>query len=144
MGQSNVTCKATDAAGNSASNTFQINVRRLKGEGSVKVVGGYRQCLSSGQSMWVEAEGYTANSYVTIQLQSSTLEITSLKTMRADKKGRVRLFVKVPIVAAGDADVVVAGPAGTNDLVRMVPVKIAPNRHHYGRMIYFLRNRQCD
>jgi hypothetical protein len=94
--------------------------------------------------MWVEAEGYTANSYVTIPLQSSNLEITTLKTVRADKKGRVRLFVKVPIVAAGEADVVVTGPAGNDDLVRMVPVKIARNRHQYGRMIYLLRNRPCD
>lgn len=144
MGRSTVTCKATDAAGNSASNTFQIDVRRSKGGGSAKVVGGSRQCLSSGQSMWVEAEGYTAKSNVTIQLQASNLDITSLKTIRADKKGRVRLFVKVPLVAAGDADVVVTGPAGNNDLVRMVPVKIAPNRHQYGRMVHFLRNRQCD
>jgi HYR domain len=145
VGQSKVACTATDASGNSGSTTFQINVRSLKGNGSAKVVGGYRQCLTSGQSVWVEAEGYTANSNVTIQLQQSNLEITRLKTVRADKKGRVRLLVKVPtVVAAGDADVVVTGPAGNDDLVRMIPVKIARNRHHYGRMISFLGNRQCD
>jgi len=108
------------------------------------VVGGSRQCVASGQAVWVEAEGYTANSYVTIQLQSSSLEVTRLKTVRADKKGRVRLFVKVPKSAAGDADVVVMGPSGNDDLVRMMPLKIARNRPQYGRMLSYLRHRQCD
>jgi hypothetical protein len=119
-------------------------VRSLKSNGSAKVVGGYRQCLASGQAVWVEAEGYTANSSVTIQLQSSNLEVTRLTTVRADKKGRVRLFVRVPNAAAGDADVVVIGPSGNDDLVRMMPVKVARNRHQYGRMLSFLRSRQCD
>jgi hypothetical protein len=144
MGQTKVACKATDAAGNSASSAFQVTVRSLKSSGSAKVVGGYRQCLSAGQALWVEAEGYTANATVTIQLQSSSLEITRLKVVKADKKGRVRLFVMVPNTTAGDADVVIVGPSGNDDLMRMVPVKIAQNRHQYGRMMSFLRNRQCD
>ena len=111
IGLTKVTCKATDKAGNSASSSFQITVRSLK-NGSAKVVGGYRQCVASGQPLWVEADGYTANSNVTVQLQSSSLEVTRLKTLHADKKGRVRLFVKMPNATAGDADVVVVGPAG--------------------------------
>jgi hypothetical protein len=144
MGQTKVACKATDASGNSASSAFQVTVRSLKSSGSAKVVGGYRQCLSAGQALWVEAEGYTANATVTIQLQSSSLEVTRLKVVKADKKGRVRLFVKVPSTTAGDADVVIVGPSGNDDLMRMVPVKVARNRHQYGRMLSFLRNRQCD
>jgi HYR domain len=145
-GVTKVTCTATDAAGNAASNTFQVTVRSPKSNASAKVVGGgHRQCLTTGESVWVEAEGFTANSYVTIQLQSSSLEVTRLKTVRADRKGRIRLLVKVPTAAAGDADVVVLGPAGNDDLVRMIPVKVARNRHQYGgRILSFLRNCQCD
>ena len=144
VGVTKVTCTATDGAGNSASNAFKITVRSVKSNGSSKVVGGYRQCVTSGQSVWVESDGYAANSNVTIQLQSSSLEVTRLKTVRADKKGRVRLFVKVPTATAGDADVVVMGQSGTDDLVRMLPVTVSRNRHQYGRMMYFLRNRGCD
>jgi HYR domain len=146
MGVSKVTCTATDAAGNAGSSTFQMTVRSPKSGGSAKVVGGgSRQCLTPGQSVWVEAEGFTSNSYVTIQLQSSSLEVTRLKTLRADKKGRVRLFVKIPTASFGDADVVVLGPSGDDDFVRMLPVKIARNRHQYGgRILAFLRNCQCD
>jgi hypothetical protein len=81
---------------------------------------------------------------VTIQLQSSSLEVTRLTTVHSDKKGRVRLFVRIPNATAGAGDVVVVGPSGNDDLVRMLPVTIARNRHQYGRMLSFLRNRQCD
>jgi hypothetical protein len=54
-------------------------------------------------------------------------------------------FVTIPTAAPGDADVVVQGPAGNDDLVRMLPVKLARNRHQYGgRVLAFLRNCQCD
>jgi HYR domain len=146
IGVTKVTCKATDAAGNSATNAFQVTVRSAKSNGSAKVVGGgYRQCLTSGQSVWVEAEGFTGESTVTVQLQSSSLEVTRLKTIKADRKGRVRLLVKIPNASAGDADVVVIGPAGNDDLVRMIPVKVGRNRHQYGgRLLSFLRSCQCD
>jgi hypothetical protein len=36
------------------------------------------------------------------------------------------------------------GPSGNDDLVRMMPLKIARNRPQYGRMLSYLRNRQCD
>jgi hypothetical protein len=86
VGLTKVTCTATDSAGNSASNNFQVTVRSLKANGPAKVVGGYRQCVSAGQALWVEAEGYTANSSVTIQLQSSSLEVTRLKTCEPTRR----------------------------------------------------------
>jgi hypothetical protein len=141
-----VTCSATDAAGNTASSTFKVTVRNPKSEGSAKIIGGgYRQCLTPGQSMWIEAEGFSPNATVTIQLQASSLEVVPLTTARADKKGRVRQLVKTPVATPGEADVVVMGPAGNEDLVRMLPVKVANTRHQYGgRILGILRNCQCD
>jgi hypothetical protein len=146
IGKTKVTCSATDAAGNKASSSFHVTVRTPKKNGSAKVIGaGYHQCVIAGQYVWVEAEGYTPGSEVTMQLQSSSLEMIPLLTTNADKKGRVRQFVKIPTAAPGDADVVVMGPAGNDDLVRMLPVKVARNRHQYGgRILAFLRNCQCD
>jgi hypothetical protein len=145
MGLTRVSCASTDAAGNKASSTFKVTVRKPKHDGSLKIIGGDRECATPGQSVWVEAEGFTPGSSVTIQLQSSTLEIIRLATARADKKGRVRLVVKIPGVAAGDADVVVIGPAGNEDLVRMLPMKVARNRHHYGgRILSLMHNARCD
>ena len=64
------------------------------------------------QFAWVEAEGFTSGATVTIQLQSSSLEVIRLQTARADRKGRVRQLVRIPAASAGEADVVVIGPAG--------------------------------
>jgi hypothetical protein len=145
-GKTKVTCSATDAAGNKATSTFQVTVRNPKSEGSAKVIGaGYRNCVKAGQWVWVEAGGFTGGAEVAIQLQSSSLDVTRLQMARADKKGRVRQFVKIPAAAPGDADLVILGPAGNDDLVRMLPVKVARNRHQYGgRILAFLRNCQCD
>jgi hypothetical protein len=142
-GSTQVTCSATDAAGNTASTTFQVTVRRPKNKGSSKIFGGEHQCITPGQSVWVEAEGFTSGSNVTVQLQSSSLEIIPLTTARADKKGRVQLVVKMPPTSAGDADIVLSGPAGNDDLVRMLPVKVGRMRHQYGgRVLAFLHS--CD
>ena len=145
-GLTSVTCSATDAAGNAASSTFKVTVRGQKSGGSAKIVGGGdRQCLTPGQSVWIEAEGFSPNATVTIHLQASSLEVMPLTTARADKKGRVRQVVKTPAAAPGEADVVVIGPAGNDDLVRMLPVKVANIRHQYGgRTLGFLRNCGCD
>jgi hypothetical protein len=95
--------------------------------------------------MWIEAEGFSPNAAVTIELLSSSHEIIPLTTAHADKKGRVRQFVQTPTAAAGDADVVVTGAAGNDDLVRMLPVKVANARHQYGgHILGFLRNCKCD
>ena len=114
--------------------------------GSARVFGGgSHQCVTSGQSVFVEAEGFTPGAEVTTQLQTSNLDVIHLQTAHADKKGRVRQFVKVPTAVAGEADVVVMGASGNDDLVRMLPVKVATNRHQYGgRVLAFLRNCQCD
>ena len=141
MGQTKVTCAATDAARNTASSTFKVTVRNSKSGGSAKVVGGgSHQCLTPGQWMWIEAEGFSANATVTIQLQSSSLNVVRLATVHADKKGRIRQLVKTPPAPAGEADVVLMGPAGNDDLVRMVPVKVAARHQHGGRILSFLRN----
>ena len=63
-----------------------------------------------------------------------------LATVHADKKGRIRQLVTTPPAPAGEADVVLMGPAGNDDLVRMVPVKVAVRHQHGGRILSFLRN----
>jgi hypothetical protein len=145
-GLTKVTCSATDAARNTASSTFKVTVRNSKSGGSAKVVGGgSHECLTPGQLMWIEAEGFSPNATVTIQLQSSSVNVVRLATVHADKKGRVRQLVTVPPAPAGEADVVLMGPAGNDDLVRMVPVKVANARHQYGgRVLSFLRNCGCN
>ena len=142
VGLTKVTCSAKDAAGNAASSTFKVTVHNSKSGGSARVIGGgFQQCLTPGQSMWVEAEGFSPNATVTIQLQSSSTSVVRLATVHADKKGRIRQLVTTPPAPAGEADVVVMGPAGNDDLVRMLPVKVANARHQYGgRILSFLRN----
>ena len=94
MGLTKVTCSAKDAAGNAATSTFKVTVHNSKSGGSAKVVGGgFHQCVTPGQLMWVEAEGFSANATVTIQLQSSSLKVVRLATVHADKKGRIRQLV---------------------------------------------------
>jgi hypothetical protein len=145
LGLTRVTCTATDAAGNAASSTFKVTVHSAKSGGSAKVVGVGHKCLTPGQSMWIEAEGFSPNADVTIELLSSSHEVIPLATAHADKKGRVRQFVQTPTAAVGDADVVVMGAAGNDDLVRMLPVKVANAQHQYGGPILgFLRNCKCD
>jgi hypothetical protein len=145
MGRTQVKCTSTDAAGNTGSNTFQVTVRSPKTNGAAVPIGGDRRCVAPGQYAWVEAEGFTANSNVTIQLQSSTLQVIKMQTVRADRKGRVRLVVRIPAAAAGDADVVLLGQAGNDDLVRMLPIKLGhAGQKHGGKAMSYLRNRNCD
>jgi hypothetical protein len=143
-GRTVVTCTATDAAGNAASSAFQVTVRNARTYGLAIAIGGDRRCVNPGQFAWVEAEGFTPGSKVTIQLQSSSLDVTRLETVRADRKGRIRQIVRIPQAAAGDADVVVIGPAGNDDFVRMLPVKVARARYQHGGFLRALRNRYCD
>ncbi|HEY4608457.1 MAG TPA: HYR domain-containing protein, partial [Ilumatobacteraceae bacterium] len=145
MGRTQVKCSSTDAAGNTASSAFQVTVRTPKTNGVARPIGGDHRCVASGEYAWIEAEGFTANSTVTVQLQSSTLQVTKLQTVRADHKGRVRLVVRIPATTAGDADVVLLGQAGNDDLVRMLPIEIGLGGHkHGGKAMSYLRNRNCD
>jgi len=145
MGRTQVKCTSTDAAGNTANSAFQVTVRSPKTNGAALPIGGDRRCVASGQYAWIEAEGFTANSQVTVQLQSSTLQVTKLQTVRADRKGRVRLVVRIPSVPAGDSDVVLIGQAGNDDLVRMLPLKVGrAGQKHGGKAFSYLRNRNCD
>ena len=74
------------------------------------------------------------------------MDVVRLQTAVADSKGRVRQIVTMPTAAPGDADVVVTGPAGAKDLVRMLPLRIARGDHHHhgGAVIALLRHRDCD
>ena len=147
-GRSQVTCSATDRAGNTGSSGFQVTVRRPKTDGLAKVLGGGRdlRCVAPNQFVWLVAEGFTPGSTLTIQLQTASLDVVPLQTAHADGKGRVRRFVKLPAgVAVGDADVVVMGPAGGDDLVRMLPVTVTRGHHHHGgALVAILRNRECN
>ena len=145
MGRTHVQCSSTDAAGNKGTSAFQVTVRTPKTNGVVRPVGGDHRCVASGQYAWIEADGFTAESKVTVQLQSSTLQVTKLQTVRADRKGRVRLVVRMPAASTGDADVVLLGQAGNDDLVRMLPIEIGQGGHkHGGKAMSYLRNRNCD
>jgi hypothetical protein len=144
-GKTQVTCKATDAAGNAASSGFQVTVRSPKTDGFAIAIGGDRRCVTPGQFAWVQAEGFAPGAVVTIQFHSPSLEVVRLQTVRADRKGRVRQIVRIPSSTDGDADVVVIGPAGKDDFVRMLPVKVAGHcAHHGGRITSILRHRNCD
>ena len=94
----------------------------------------------------VTAEGSHPARKVTIQLQTSNQVVTLLQTAKADRWGRIRQLVTVPATAVtGDADVVVSGPAGARDLVRMLPVRVARCHHYYGGAVAaLLRDRDCD
>ena len=143
-GRTQVTCTATDGAGNSSSSTFQVTVRSPKTDGAAIAIGGDRRCVVPDQLVWVEGEGFTPSATVTIQLQTPDLKVVELRTVRADRKGRVREIVKAPTVIAGDADVVLVGPAGNDDLVRMLPVRIGRSHRSHGHVVALLRNRSCD
>ena len=148
VGHTNVTCSATDKAGNKASSSFDVTVHRSVSGGDAVVVGchGAPRCATPGEIVLVTAEGFTSGAQVTIQLQTSNQTVTLLQTANADRWGRVRQFVTVPAAAvAGDADVVVSGSAGSRDLVRMLPVRVARCHHYYGSaMAALLRDRDCD
>src|SRR5262249_10957931 len=135
----------TDAAGNSGNSSFQVTVRNPKTNGAARPIGLDRRCATAGQYVWIEAEGFTPNTKETVQLQSSTLQVPNPVTVRSDHKRRVRLVVRIPAVSAGDGDVVLIGQAGTDDLIRMLPLTIGSAGHkHGGKAIGYLRNRNCD
>ena len=66
MGKTQVTCAATDAAGNVAKGMFQVTVRSPKTNGSATAIGGDQRCVVADQLAWVTAEGFTPGSQVTI------------------------------------------------------------------------------
>jgi hypothetical protein len=95
--------------------------------------------------VWVAAEGFTPGANVVIQLQASDQQMIPLQTAQADRRGRVRQIFAMPTAATGDADVVVTGAAGPNDLVRMVPLRVSHGRHrHGGGLVALLRHLACD
>ncbi len=148
VGHTKVSCSATDKAGNTASSSFDVTVHRSVSGGDAVVVGGRGapRCATPGEVVLVTAEGFTSGAQLTIQLQTSNQAVSLLQTAKADRSGRIRQLVTVPVTAvAGDADVVVAGPAGARDLVRMLPVRVARCHHYYGSAVAAtLRDRDCD
>lgn len=70
---------------------------------------------------------------------------SNLQARRLQRKGRIRQIVRVPSGATGDADIVVIGPSGNDDLVRMMPIRVGRDRHHHGGSVMaLLRGRACD
>ena len=147
VGRTKVTCSATDKAGNTASAAFDVTVHRTSSGGEASVIGGHghRRCAEPGQVAWVTADGYSPGAQVTIQLQSPDLQVTTLQTAKADHKGRVRQLVTIPTVADGDADVVVTGPSGAKDLMRLLPIHVVRGHHHHGgALLALFRQHDCD
>jgi hypothetical protein len=147
MGRTTVSCSATDSSGNTAHRSFQLTVRKPSTDGGARAMGGRgdSECVAPNQYVWVRAGGFTPGTRVAIQLQSSALEVVRLESVQADRKGRVLRLVKVPVVAGGDADVVLLGAAGDDDLVRMLPLRVAGGHHrHGGAVVALLRHRECD
>jgi hypothetical protein len=147
FGVTKVTCTATDTAGNTGSGTFQVTVRRPTSEGSAKALrGGHgdHECVAPGQFAWVSAGGFAPGSQVRIELQPSSLDVVTLQTVTADRKGRVRQLVQIPAVTAGDSDIVLSGAVGNDDFERMLPLRVAKQHHRQGALLASLRNRDCD
>jgi hypothetical protein len=147
IGRMTVSCSATDKAGNMATSSFDVIVRRPTSPGVARVIGGFDddECAAPGQVVWVAAEGFTPGANVVIQLQASDQQMIPLQTAQADRRGRVRQIFAMPTAATGDADVVVTGAAGPNDLVRMVPLRVSHGRHrHGGGLVALLRHLACD
>jgi hypothetical protein len=147
IGQTKVTCTATDAAGNTGTSTFQVAVRRPTSEGSAKALsGGHgdRECVAPGQFAWVSAGGFAPASQVKIELQSSNLDVVTVQTVTADRKGRVRQLIQIPAATPGDSDVVLTSAVGNDDFVRMLPLRVAKKHHREGALLASLRNRDCD
>ena len=147
IGRTTVSCSATDKAGNMATSSFDVVVRRPTSAGAARVIGGFDDdaCAAPGQVVWVAAEGFASGASVVIRLQTSDQQMISLQTTQADRRGRVRQIFVMPTAATGDADVIVTGAAGSNDLVRMLPLRVSRGHHHHGGgLVAFLRQRGCD
>jgi hypothetical protein len=147
IGRTTVSCSAADKAGNMATSTFDVTVRRPTSPGAARVFGAFDddECAAPGQVVWVAAEGFAPGSTVTIQLLTADQQVVPLQTTQADRRGRVHQVFTMPTAAAGDADVIVTGAAGPNDLSRMLPLGVARGHHHHGGgLVALLRHRDCD
>jgi hypothetical protein len=147
IGRTKVLCSAADKAGNMATSSFDVTVRRPTSPGAARVFGAFDddECAAPGQVVWVAAEGFAAGSKVTIQLLTADQQVVPLQTTQADRRGRVRQVFTMPTAASGDADVVVTGAVGANDLSRMLPLRVARGHHHHGGgLVALLRHRECD
>lgn len=148
VGHTKVACSATDASGNATERSFKVKVRKVSASGLKDLFGrhGEHQCVVPGQVVSVFAEGFAAGATVTMFVQTKDLDIVPLPTTTADRKGRIRQVVTIPVAAAGAADVVVVGPAGSADLMRMIPIRIgddpgqrSDHHHHHHRWNHWVR-----
>ena len=147
VGRSTITCAAADHAGNTSTTTFGVTVHRATSGGEAEVLGGHGdgRCAQPGQVAWITADGFSAGARVTIKLQASNQAVTALSAAQADRRGRVRQLVTIPAVVDGNADIVVTGPSGASDLVRMLPVHVVRFHHRYGSVVMaMLRHRDRD
>lgn len=147
IGRTTVSCSSVDKAGNMATSSFDVTVRRPTSAGAARVIGGLDEdeCAAPGQAVWVTAEGFTPGAKVTIQLQGSDQQRIPLPNAQADRRGRVNEMFAMPTATAGAGDVVVTGSSGPDDLVRMLPLRVARGHHHHGGgLVAFLRHRECD
>jgi hypothetical protein len=146
IGHTSVSCSASDRSGNKARSAFDVTVHRSTNAGTAELIGGHgERCAAPGQVVLVKAEGFTPGAEVTIQLQTADQQVIRLQSAHADRKGRVFQIVTIPSTEGGDSDVVITGPAGERDLMRMVPLRIARGHHHHGGgLLALLRNRDCD
>jgi hypothetical protein len=143
-GTTDVTCTATDKAGNSGKGGFKVEVRRAGDAGVADVFGrrGPSQCVNSGRPAWVATDGFAARQTVTISLQTAGGELIPVGQATTDKHGRVRALLIVPDAPTGDADMIVTGSAGAKDLQVMIPVHVR-GRHIPWRALAFYAMSAC-
>ena len=146
LGRTDVSCSATDAAGNGAKASFTVTVRRVAADGVVDLFGHHSDvpCVKSGQVLWVTAEGFSPGAQLTLFVETTTGDVTALPGASADRKGRLHTLVVLPAAPDGDADLVVTGASGPSDLMKMMPIRLDSRRHHHHRWTYFMHALSFD
>jgi hypothetical protein len=146
LGRTDVTCTASDAAGNTGTTSFTVTVRRVSSGGVFDIFGRHADvpCVEPDQLLWVIADGYSAGAQLTMFMETAAGDVIALPTITADRKGRVRTVVALPTAPDGDADLVMVGASGAVDLMRMMPIHLDAHRHQHHRWRYFMHSLVFD
>ena len=146
VGRTDVACSASDAAGNTATTSFKVTVRRVENGGVTDLFGRHADvpCVQQGQVLWVTAEGYSPGTQLTMFVETPGGDVLALPNATADRKGRIRAMVVLPAAPDGDADLVITGASGTSDLMRMMPIRLDAHRHRHRCWSYFMHTLAFD
>ena len=147
---SQVSCTATDSAGNIGSDTFQMTVRKPTADGSAKALGGHgdSQCVAPNEyDVGHGRRLHTWHTTVTIQLQSSSLEVIRLQDeSRPIERVACRGFVKIPRRRCRRRRRRGHGPCRRRRPGADAPLEGCPwpQSPPGGSLMALLRNKKCD